>query len=128
MVKVNENFLKLPGGYLFPEISRRVKAFLVENPPKPLIRLGIGDVTQPLCPAVIEAMHKATDEMSRKETFRGYMDDSAGYDFLRNAISEHDYKARGINITPMRSLFPTAQRATAATLGIYSPSIPGCRL
>jgi LL-diaminopimelate aminotransferase len=100
MVKVNDNFLKLPGGYLFPEISRRVKAFLSETPPKPVIRLGIGDVTQPLCPAVIEAMHKATEEMSRKETFRGYMDDSAGYDFLRNAISEHDYKARGVNITP----------------------------
>lgn len=100
MVKVNENYLKLPGGYLFPEISRRVKAFAAENPPRPLIRLGIGDVTQPLCPAVIEAMHKATEEMADKKTFRGYMDDSAGYDFLRNAISEHDYKARGINITP----------------------------
>ena len=100
MVKINDNFLKLPGGYLFPEISRRVKSFSVENPPKPLIRLGIGDVTQPLCNAVIQAMHKATEEMSKKETFRGYMDDSAGYDFLRNAISEHDYKARGVHITP----------------------------
>ena len=100
MVKINDNFLKLPGGYLFPEISRRVKAFSAENPPKPLIRLGIGDVTQPLCPAVIGAMHKATDEMSEKETFRGYMDDSAGYDFLRNAIALNDYKARGVDISP----------------------------
>lgn len=100
MVKINDNFLKLPGGYLFPEISRRVKAFLAENPPMPLIRLGIGDVTQPLCPAVIDAMHKATDEMSKKETFRGYSDDSCGYDFLKQAICEHDYKARGIVISP----------------------------
>jgi LL-diaminopimelate aminotransferase len=100
MVKINDNFLKLPGGYLFPEISRRVRAFSAENPPKPLIRLGIGDVTQPLCPAVIDAMHRATDEMSKKESFRGYMDDSAGYDFLRNAIAEHDYQARGVNISP----------------------------
>jgi LL-diaminopimelate aminotransferase len=100
MVRINDNFTKLPGGYLFPEIARRVKAFQAENPPKPLIRLGIGDVTQPLAPAVIEAMHKATDEMSKKETFRGYSDDSAGYDFLRNAIVEHDYKARGTTIGP----------------------------
>ncbi len=100
MVRLNENFLKLPGGYLFPEISRRVKAFTAENPPKPLIKLGIGDVTQPLCPAVIKAMQKATDEMSRKETFRGYSDDSAGYDFLRNVICNKDYKARGVDITP----------------------------
>lgn len=100
MVKVNDNFLKLPGGYLFPEISRRVKAFTAENPPKPLIRLGIGDVTQPLCPAVIDAMHQATEEMSRKETFKGYSDDSCGYDFLRKAISDADYKARGVKIEP----------------------------
>jgi LL-diaminopimelate aminotransferase len=100
MVKINDNFLKLPGGYLFPEIGRRVKAFSAENPPKPIIRLGIGDVTQPLCPAVIDAMHKATDEMSKKETFHGYSDDSCGYDFLRNAICAHDYTARGAGIQP----------------------------
>ena len=95
MVKINDNFLKLPGGYLFPEIGRRVAAFAAQNPPKPLIKLGIGDVTQPLAPAVIQAMHKATDEMSAKETFHGYCDDSCGYDFLRQAISEHDYRSRG---------------------------------
>ena len=98
MVRLNDNYLKLPGGYLFPEISRRVRAF--ENPPMPLIKLGIGDVTQPLCPAVIDSMHKATDEMAVKETFRGYSDDSAGYDFLRKVISDTDYKARGVDITP----------------------------
>lgn len=100
MVRINENFLKLPGGYLFPEIARRVRAFQQENPPMPLIRLGIGDVTQPLAPAVVEAMHKATEEMGRKETFRGYLDDSSGYDFLKEAICQHDYKARGVDISP----------------------------
>ena len=67
MVKINENFLKLPGGYLFPEIGRRVRAFSAENPPMPLIRLGIGDVTQPLAPAVVTAMGKAVEEMGRKD-------------------------------------------------------------
>ncbi len=96
MVRVNENFLKLPGGYLFPEIGRRVRAF--ENPSKPLIRLGIGDVTQPLAPAVIEAMHRAVEEMGHKETFRGYCEETCGaYDFLRFAIRD-DYRARGVEI------------------------------
>ncbi len=96
MIKVNQNFLKLPGGYLFPEIGRRVRAFT--NPSKPLIRLGIGDVTQPLAPAVIEAMHKATEEMGHKETFRGYCEETCyAYDFLRFAIRD-DYKAHGVDI------------------------------
>lgn len=96
MVKVNENFLKLPGGYLFPEIARRVRAF--ENPSKPLIRLGIGDVTQPLAPAVVEAMHRAVGEMGNKETFRGYCEETCGaYDFLRFAIRD-DYRAHGVDI------------------------------
>ena len=96
MAKINENYLKLPGGYLFPEIGRRVRAF--ENPSKPLIRLGIGDVTQPLAPAVIEAMHKAVEEMGHKETFRGYCEETCGaYDFLRFAIRD-DYRRRGVDI------------------------------
>ena len=96
MVKINQNYLKLPGGYLFPEIGRRVRAFA--EPAKPLIRLGIGDVTQPLAPAVIEAMHRAVDEMGRKETFRGYCEETCGaYDFLRFAIRD-DYKRRGVDI------------------------------
>lgn len=98
MAKINQNFLKLPGGYLFPEIGRRVRAFSAENPPMPLIRLGIGDVTQPLAPVVIEAMTKATAEMGVKETFRGYCEETCGaYDFLRFAI-QNDYKARGVEI------------------------------
>ncbi len=98
MAKINQNFLKLPGGYLFPEIGRRVRAFSAENPPMPLIRLGIGDVTQPLVPVVIEAMTKATAEMGVKETFRGYCEETCGaYDFLRFAI-QNDYRARGVDI------------------------------
>ncbi len=98
MVKINENFRKLPGGYLFPEIGRRVRAYEAERPPMPLIRMGIGDVTLPLAPAVITAMHRATDEMSRKETFRGYCEETCGaYDFLRFAIRD-SYAARGTQI------------------------------
>ena len=96
MIKINQNYLKLPGGYLFPEIGRRVRAF--ENPSKPLIRLGIGDVTRPLAPAVIEAMHKAVEEMGHKDTFRGYCEETCGaYDFLRFAIRD-DYLRRGVDI------------------------------
>lgn len=98
MAKINQNFLKLPGGYLFPEIGRRVRAFSAENPPMPLIRLGIGDVTLPLAPTVVEAMTKAAAEMGVKETFRGYCEEICGaYDFLRFAIRD-DYKARGVDI------------------------------
>lgn len=95
MTHINKNFLKLPGGYLFPEIGRRVRAFGAENPPMPLIRLGIGDVTLPLAAAVVEAMEKAAAEMGVKETFRGYCEETCGaYDFLRFAIRD-SYRARG---------------------------------
>jgi LL-diaminopimelate aminotransferase len=97
MILVNENFLKLKAGYLFPEIGRRVAAFSKENPDAKIIRLGIGDVTEPLVPAVIEAMHKAVDEMAKGETFRGYGPEQ-GYGFLREAIAEHDYKSRGAEV------------------------------
>lgn len=98
MTHINQNFLKLPGGYLFPEISRRVKAFSAQNPPMPLIKLGIGDVTLPLAPAVVEAMAKATGEMGRKETFRGYCEEiGCAYDFLRFAIRD-SYKDYGVDI------------------------------
>ena len=97
MAKVNENYQKLPGSYLFAEIARRVAAYSAEHPDAKLIKLGIGDVTRPLAPAVIEAMHKAVEEMGHQETFRGYGPEQ-GYDFLRNAIVEHDFKARGVDI------------------------------
>ena len=98
MALVNENYLKLKAGYLFPEIGRRVTKFAAENPSAKIIRLGIGDVTEPLPPAIIEAMHKATDEMARRETFRGYGPEQ-GYDFLRNAIAKNDFVGRGANVS-----------------------------
>lgn len=91
MVKINENYLKLPGSYLFAEIGRRVNAYKDENPGADIIRLGIGDVTKPLVPAVINALHKAVDEMSAEETFRGYGPEQ-GYEFLAGKIVQYDYK------------------------------------
>lgn len=93
MYKINDNYLKLPGSYLFSTIGKKVAAFTAANPDKQIIRLGIGDVTQPLAPAIIESMHKAVDEMGDAATFRGYAPD-LGYEFLRNAIVEGDYKSR----------------------------------
>ena len=98
MATVNENFLKLKAGYLFAEIGRRICSFKAQNPDAKLISLGIGDVTQPLAPAVVEAMHKAVDEISSEKTFRGYDDGHIGYEFLRTAISENDFNARGVEI------------------------------
>ncbi|NLY19082.1 MAG: LL-diaminopimelate aminotransferase [Clostridiaceae bacterium] len=95
MAIINENYLKLPGSYLFAEIARRVDAFKNENPDADIIRLGIGDVTKPLVPAIINALHKAVDEMSAEETFRGYGPEQ-GYDFLAKKIIEHDYKGLDI--------------------------------
>ena len=97
MAKVNENYSKLPGSYLFAEIARRTDAYSAEHPEAKLIKMGIGDVTRPLAPAVIEAMHAAVDDMARPETFHGYGPEQ-GYDFLREAIVEHDFKARGVDI------------------------------
>ena len=97
MLKVNDNYLKLPGSYLFSTIGKKVAAYKEAHPEKDVIRLGIGDVTQPIAPAIIEAMHKAVDEMGHAETFHGYAPD-LGYDFLRNAIVKNDYEARGCDI------------------------------
>lgn len=98
MFQINENYLKLPGSYLFSNIAKKVAAYKEANPNKDVISLGIGDVTQPLVPAIIKALHSAVDEMAAAETFRGYAPD-LGYEFLRNAIAENDYKARGCNIS-----------------------------
>lgn len=99
MAYLNDHYLKLKAGYLFPEIARRVKVFCDENPnaARRLIRCGIGDVTEPLPPAVITALHKAVDEMARRETFRGYGPEQ-GYEFLRQAIAQNDYRDQGIEI------------------------------
>ena len=97
MYKINKNYLKLPGSYLFSTIGKKVNEFTAANPEKKIIRLGIGDVTLPLAPAVIDRMHKAVDEMSSPETFKGYAPD-LGYEFLREAIAVNDFKTRGVDI------------------------------
>lgn len=98
MFTINENYLKLPGSYLFSNIAKKINAYQSENPEAQILRLGIGDVTQPLAPAIIEALHKAVDEMANAETFHGYAPD-LGYEFLRNAIAKNDYKDRGCDIS-----------------------------
>ncbi len=98
MFKVNENYLKLPGSYLFSTIGKKVAAYTEANPDKEIIRLGIGDVTQPLAPAIIEALHGAVDEMAHRETFKGYAPD-LGYEFLRSAIAKNDYQDRGCDVS-----------------------------
>lgn len=97
MAKVNDNYLKLPGSYLFSTIGKKVAAYTTANPDKDIIRLGIGDVTQPLTPTIINSLHKAVDEMADASTFRGYAPD-LGYEFLRKAIADNDYKLRGCDI------------------------------
>ncbi len=97
MFTINENYLKLPGSYLFSTIAKKVAAYQEAHPDRNVIRLGIGDVTQPLCPAVIEALHRAVDEMGDAATFRGYGPEN-GYEFLREKMREHDFAARGCDI------------------------------
>jgi LL-diaminopimelate aminotransferase len=98
MAIINENFLKLPGSYLFAEIARRLNAFKKENPNADIIRLGIGDVTKPLASEVIKAMHSAVDEMGEESSFKGYGPDGYGYGFLIKKILEYDYKPRGVEL------------------------------
>lgn len=97
MFRINENYIKLPGSYLFSTIGKKVSTYSTAHPDKKIIRLGIGDVTLPLVPAVTEALHGAVDEMGKAETFRGYAPD-LGYEFLRKAIADNDYRARGCDI------------------------------
>jgi len=99
MAKINENYLKLKSSYLFSEIARRIREFQAAHADARIIRLGIGDVTQPLPPAVIKALHEAVDEMAKPESFRGYGPD-AGYEFLIALVAKHDYGARGVSISP----------------------------
>ncbi len=98
MALINENYLKLQAGYLFPEIGRRVSEFITANPDKKVIKMGIGDVTQPLVSSVVKAFHEGVDEMAKGETFKGYGPEQ-GYAFLREAIAKNSYQANGINIS-----------------------------
>ena len=99
MIRINENYSKLTASYLFADIARRVDAFAAAHPGRPVIRLGIGDVTEPLPAACVDALHGAADEMSRRATFRGYGPEQ-GYPFLRELIARHDYAERGCRIEP----------------------------
>ena len=99
MILVNENYSLLQSSYLFAEIARRIREYESTNPPRKIIRMGIGDVTEPLPSACIEAMHRAVDEMASRDTFRGYGPEQ-GYAFLREAIAENDFRARGADIAP----------------------------
>jgi LL-diaminopimelate aminotransferase len=97
MIRINENYTKLKASYLFSDIAKRVNAFVAANPAKPVIRLGIGDVTEPLPRVCVDALHAASDEMASRATFKGYGPEQ-GYAFLREAIAQHDYAARGCKI------------------------------
>lgn len=97
MIKINENFLKLQDSYLFSTIAKKVAKFQEEHPEKQIIKLGIGDVTMPIVPAVEQAMKKAVEEEAQKENFRGYGPEQ-GYDFLREKIAEYDFGTRGVRI------------------------------
>lgn len=98
MAKINRNYLKLPGSYLFSTIGKKVREFEAQNPDKKVIRLGIGDVTRPIAPEIITALHKAVDEMGSAETFKGYAPD-LGYEFLRKEIADKDFVSRGCDIS-----------------------------
>ena len=99
MIRINENFLSMEKNYLFIDIAKRLRAYTDEHPDKPLIRMGIGDVTLPLAPCAVDAMKRAADEMGVKETFRGYEDSGAGYEFLREAVAGY-YRQLGTDISP----------------------------
>ncbi|MDR1882236.1 MAG: LL-diaminopimelate aminotransferase [Prevotella sp.] len=116
MALINENYIKLPGSYLFSDIARKISEFKTAHPDATIIRLGIGDVTKPLPPASLEAMHKAVDEMSDASTFRGYGPEQ-GYDFLVNTIVENDYKARGLDIATDEVFVSDGSKSDTGNIG-----------
>lgn len=116
MALVNENFLKLPGSYLFSDIAKKVNTFKVTHPKQDVIRLGIGDVTQPLPPAVIKAMHNAVEEMASKSTFRGYGPEQ-GYNFLIETIIKNDYASRGISLEPSEVFINDGAKSDTGNIG-----------
>lgn len=123
MAYINENFLKLKENYLFIDIAKKLNAYREENPDKSLIRMGIGDVTRPLAPVVVEAMKKAADEMGRPETFRGYEDSGKGYDFLREAISGYYKNSIGADVSPDEILVSDGAKSDCGNIvDIFSSS------
>lgn len=116
MAKINDNYLKLPGAYLFSTVAKKANEFTQKHPEREMIKMSIGDVTKPLAPSVIDAMHKAVDEMGTAEGFRGYGPEQ-GYDFLRNAIVEHDYKARNVDIKPDEIFISDGAKSDCGNIG-----------
>ena len=116
MVKINENYLKLPGSYLFSEVARRIGAYTEAHPEAKIIKLSIGDVTRPLVPEVVRAMHGAVDEMGTVEGFRGYGPEQ-GYEFLREAIARGDYAARGVDIKPEEIFVSDGAKSDCGNIG-----------
>lgn len=116
MALVNEQFLKLPGSYLFSDIAKKVNTFKATHPHQGLIRLGIGDVTRPLPPACIQAMHRAVEEMAESTTFRGYGPEQ-GYDFLIEAIIKNDYAPRGISLSPSEVFVNDGAKSDTGNIG-----------
>lgn len=116
MAKMNSSFLALKKSYLFIEIGKRVREYIAAHPDNKIIRMGIGDVTQPLVPAVVEAMKKAADEMGKKETFRGYEDSGLGYDFLRDAVRDY-YKSFGVEVKSSEVLISDGAKSDCGNIG-----------
>ena len=116
MFKINDNYLKLPGSYLFSKVAKKAAAFTAANPDKKVIKLSIGDVTQPLAPAIIDALHKSVDEMAHAETFHGYAPD-LGYEFLRSTIAENDYKSRGCDISADEIFVSDGAKSDSGNIG-----------
>src|SRR6267142_68581 len=121
MARINDNYLRLKSSYLFSEIAKRVKAYQDAHPDAKLIRLGIGDATRPLPPAIVQALHAAVDEMARAETFRGYGPET-GYEFLTELIAKHDYGARGVTMAPDEIFVSDGSKSDAANFQeLFSP-------
>ena len=115
---VNDNFRQLPVSYLFSEVARKISVYKEENPGKEIIRMDIGDVTRPLFPCVIKAMHEGVDELSKATTFHGYGPEQ-GYLFLRDAIASHDYQSRGIDISASDIFVSDGAKSDLGNLGFY---------
>ena len=121
MAQLNDHYLKLQAGYLFPEIGRRVNSFIEANPDADVIRLGIGDVTEPLPPAIVAAMHDAVDEMGNRDTFRGYGPEQ-GYEFLRDALASQAFGARGVDVSADEIFISDGSKCdTGNILDIFGP-------
>ena len=116
MFKVNQDYLKLPGSYLFSTVARKQREYQAAHPEAEIIKLSIGDVTQPLAPAIVEALHGAVDEMAHAETFHGYAPD-LGYEFLRSAIADHDYKKRGCDISADEIFVSDGAKSDSGNIG-----------